>query len=338
MVVGGGLRVDRAQQVQVADDRARPQVEHLGHDLLDLDRVDGRGTERLDEQADRGGLADRVGHLDLDPLRKPGGDDVLGHPAHRVRRRAIHLGRILAGESAAAVAGPAAVGVDDDLAAGQAGVTHRAAEDELAGRVDQHPRRRGVQRLVRQLGEHRLEHVLADVGIQRLLQVDPVGVLRGDHDGVQQHRHVVLVGDGDLRLAVRAQVGQRPVLAYLGQSSCKPVRQHDRQRHQLRGVVESRSRTSGPGRRRPEVRRVPRPRRMSGARCRRPGRCRATAADADVYPACLPVEALVEEVVADSRMRARTVLVMSAKASLAVVVTSPTTCMSGGHQRLDGDA
>jgi hypothetical protein len=33
-------------------------------------------------------------------------------------------------------AGRAAIGVDDDLAAGQAGVAIGAADDELAGRVD----------------------------------------------------------------------------------------------------------------------------------------------------------------------------------------------------------
>jgi hypothetical protein len=32
--------------------------------------------------------------------------------------------------------GRAAIGVDDDLAAGEAGVTIRSADDELAGRVD----------------------------------------------------------------------------------------------------------------------------------------------------------------------------------------------------------
>ena len=32
-----------------------------------------------------------------------------------------------------------AISVDDDLAAGQPGVTHRAADNELAGRVNEHP-------------------------------------------------------------------------------------------------------------------------------------------------------------------------------------------------------
>src|SRR3546814_15889222 len=62
--------------------------------------------------------------------------DTLGPYTTLCRSRAVDLGRVLAGERAAAVAGPAAVGVDDDLAPGQAAVAHRAADHELAGRVD----------------------------------------------------------------------------------------------------------------------------------------------------------------------------------------------------------
>ena len=126
-------------------------------------RVDGLGAEGLHEQPDRGGLADGVGHLDLDPLGQAGRDDVLGHPAHRVGRRTVHLGRILAGEGAAAVTGPAAVGVDDDLAAGQTGVAHGAADDELAGRIDQQPEVGDVQAFVGQFAQDGVDDVDPDV-------------------------------------------------------------------------------------------------------------------------------------------------------------------------------
>ena len=46
------------------------------------------------------------------------GDDVLGRIARHIRGAAVDLGRVLAAEGAAAVAGVAAVGIDDDLAAG----------------------------------------------------------------------------------------------------------------------------------------------------------------------------------------------------------------------------
>src|SRR4029450_5464361 len=110
--------------------------------------------ERLQVAAPRVPLADRVRDLHLGPPGQARGDDVLGHPAHRVRRGPVELRRVRAGERAAAVAGRAAraflpgepaaavaglaaVGVDDDLAAGEAGVAHRAADLEPPGRVHQ---------------------------------------------------------------------------------------------------------------------------------------------------------------------------------------------------------
>ena len=47
----------------------------------------------------------------------------------------------------------------------------------------------------------------------------------------------VLVADGDLRLAVGAQVGQHLALAHLGEPLGELVRERDRQRHQLLGLV-----------------------------------------------------------------------------------------------------
>ena len=63
------------------------------------------------------------------------------------------------------------------------------------------------------------------------------GVLRGDDDGVQADGLVAVVLDGDLGLAVGAQVRDGPVLADLGQAAGEPVRQVDRQRHQLGRLV-----------------------------------------------------------------------------------------------------
>ena len=114
-----------------------PQVEVLVDQLLDLVVGDLAGAFGVDRHVHRPGDADRVGDLDLALPRQPGGDDVLGDVARRVGGRAVDLRRVLAGERAAAVRAGAAVGVDDDLAAGQAAVALRAADDEAAGRVDQ---------------------------------------------------------------------------------------------------------------------------------------------------------------------------------------------------------
>ncbi len=164
---------------------------------------------------------------------RPAATAVLGHPAHRVRGGAVDLRRVLAGERAAAVARVAAVGVDDDLAAGQPGVTHRAADDEAAGGVDQEPH---VGDVDAELGHLRVDHVLADVGGEQAVEVDVRGVLAGHHDGVQPHGLVAVVLDGDLGLAVRPQVGQHACLAHVGEPPREPVCEGDRQRHQLRGV------------------------------------------------------------------------------------------------------
>src|SRR3989338_10510515 len=88
---------------------------------------------------DAGGLrhADRVGDLDQAFAGQAGSNDILRDITSGVSGRAVYLGRVLAGERAAAVRGCAAVGVDDDLAPGQAAVALRAADDETAGRVDQ---------------------------------------------------------------------------------------------------------------------------------------------------------------------------------------------------------
>ena len=171
VAVGGGRRVDRPAQVEVAHDRRRAEVEVLADELLDARLGDDRGAEALGVDRDRLRDADRVGHLHLAAVRETRGDDVLGHVARGVGGRAVDLRRVLAREGAAAVRRGAAVGVDDDLAAGEAGVAHRAAGHEAARRVDVHEvaiGQRGVVEQVRVLAlEDRLDHVLDQVGLDR---------------------------------------------------------------------------------------------------------------------------------------------------------------------------
>ena len=233
VAVRGGLGVDRALEVQGVDDGARAQVEDLGDRGADPGRIHGLGAEGFHVGADRTGLADGVGDLDFGALCQAGGHHVLGHPAHGVGRGAVHLGRILAGERAAAVAGHAAVGVDDDLAAGQAGVAHGAADDERAGRVEDVSGAGGVQ--VRQR-HHGVDDVLGEVGAEPV-QAGAFGVLAGDDDGFDGDGPVAVVADGDLGLAVGAQVGQFAGLADLGEALGEPVRQPDRDRHVGGGFV-----------------------------------------------------------------------------------------------------
>src|SRR5205809_5492618 len=79
---------------------------------------------------------DGVGQLHFGVFRQSSGDDVFGDVAPHVAGAAIDFARILAGERAAAVGAAAAVGIDDDFAAGQSRVAVGAADDELSGGVD----------------------------------------------------------------------------------------------------------------------------------------------------------------------------------------------------------
>ena len=65
---------------------------------------------------------------------------------------------------------------------------------------------------------HRRDHVLEHVGADDAHVLDLGGVLGGDDDAGHLDGAVVLVADGDLRLAVGAQVRQRPIVAHGGQA------------------------------------------------------------------------------------------------------------------------
>src|SRR5207342_2135097 len=188
VAVARGHLVHRVDQVEHLDDAVRAQVEVLADQLLDLVVGDLAGAEGGDRDRGRLGDADRVGHLHFALVGQARGDDVLGHVTRGVRGGTIDLRRVLAGERAATVAGHAAVGVDDDLAAGQAGVAHRAADHELAGRVDQQP---VAVRGDVEVGEDRVDDVLLDVLVQLGVEVDALGVLGGQYDGVDAHRAVL---------------------------------------------------------------------------------------------------------------------------------------------------
>ena len=217
----------------------------LADELLDppLREALGLGAEAVDEHRERVGDADRVGDLDLAAVGEPGRDHVLRDVARGVRRRAVDLRRVLARERAAAVRRRAAVGVDDDLPAGQARVAHRPADHELAGRVD-------VDEVlllepllvVERVRQDRVQDVLDQVRLDQRLGVEPVAVLRRDEDALDLDRPLAavlvdLVANRHLRLPVRPQVREHVGLAHLGEPLADAVREHDRQRHQLVGLA-----------------------------------------------------------------------------------------------------
>ena len=132
VTVLGGLEVDGAVEVEFAHDDTGSQVEVL---VDDLDELVGRpvgGAVGVD--VDRQGLGDTngVGELNEGTTGELGGDDGLGDPAGEVSGGTVDLGEVLAGESTTTVGTPATVGVDDDLAAGETGITLGTTDDEEA--------------------------------------------------------------------------------------------------------------------------------------------------------------------------------------------------------------
>src|SRR6185369_17452705 len=123
------------------------------------------GAERVDEDRHRLRDADRVGDLDLDALRDAGLDRLARDVAAEVGAAAVHLGRVLAAEGAAPVPRRAAVGVDDDLAAGHATIGGGTALDEAAAGVDREAHR-GVEPAAEgSRREHGLDVVPYDGGV-----------------------------------------------------------------------------------------------------------------------------------------------------------------------------
>jgi hypothetical protein len=225
--------VDGTAQLERVDDGGRAQVE----DLLDrfLDRALGhdRRAERVHVDGQRARHADGICQLHLAALGQAGGHDVLGNPARGVGGGTVDLRAVLAAERAAAVTAHAAVGVDDDLAAGQARVAHGAAHNEAAGGVHEDLGAVPIDALGVEDG---LDDVLDEVGLD-LRRVDVGLVLRGHEHLLNRDRLVVHVAHGDLRLAVRVKVRERAVLAHLGQTLGQAVGQVGRHGHERGGLV-----------------------------------------------------------------------------------------------------
>ena len=128
----------------------------------------------------------------------------------------------------------AAVGVDDDFAAGEAGVAHGTAHHEAAGGIHIDPG--AVPRDARPI-EHGRDDVLQHILFDNAHVLDLGGVLRRDHDRLHRDGAVVLIAHGHLGLAVRAQIRKRSVVANCRQALCQAARQIVRHGHEGRGLV-----------------------------------------------------------------------------------------------------
>src|SRR5688500_1310705 len=205
MPVRRGLPVDRLAQLEALDDRAGPEVEVLSDELADRHVRHIARAEGLDVQRDRPGATDDVCDLHFEAIREAGLDDVLRDKARRVRGGPVDLRRVLPAERAAAVSRVAPIGVDDDLASGEAGVAHGTADRERAGPIHAIDR----LRVEPALGYRRLDHDVADLRNDAV--VDDVRiVLSRDDDRVHALRNAVRVLHGHLTLSVGPKPREAP--------------------------------------------------------------------------------------------------------------------------------
>lgn len=236
MTVLGGLEVDGLGKVELLDNDTGAEIEVLADDLDKLIRGLFRGTVGLDEDGE--GLSDTngVGELDKDTAGKAGVNKGLGDPATDVGRGTVDLGVVLTGEGTTTVGTPATVGVDDDLTAGETGITLRTTDDEAARGLDV-VNGAVVQELS---GDDLLDDLLLDDGTE-LLSGHIIAVLSRDDDSVHTQgldgTAIVSVLDGDLGLGVGTEPGDGAVDTSLLHRSVELVREQEGEGQELRGLV-----------------------------------------------------------------------------------------------------
>lgn len=128
---------------------------------------------------------------------------------------------------------PSPVGVDDDFASGEAGITLWPADDELAG---------GIDKIFSLVGEHvGWEDLLDDFLDAEVFDggvIDSVSVLGGDDDVDDAGGLAINVFDGDLGFGIGAEPwGFFAVFAKLGEFAAEAVGEHDGRWHELVGLV-----------------------------------------------------------------------------------------------------
>jgi len=136
VAVLGRLEIDGLGQIKFLDNDTRTHVEVVADDLDQLIRGLVAGAVGLDEEGQGLGNTNGVRQLDKAAASEAGLDERLGNPAAKVGGRAVDLAVVLAGEGTTSVGTPTAVGVDNDLAASETGVTLGTADDEKAGGLD----------------------------------------------------------------------------------------------------------------------------------------------------------------------------------------------------------
>ena len=148
------------------------------------------------------GNADGVGQLDLTLVSQSGRYNILSNIAGCVGCRAVYLGAVLSRECAAAMACRSAIGINDDLASGQAAVAVRAADHKTSGRIDE----KFCILIYHICRDNGIKYILPDICVNLLL-CHVLIMLSREHHCIQTGRTSVLVVlHRNLCLSVRAQI------------------------------------------------------------------------------------------------------------------------------------
>src|SRR5205823_2186184 len=130
------LAINGPPQIEILNDAAGRKQEERADDLAQPLIIDFSRALRIDVHAHRLRDANGISQLHLAPSGQTRRHDILRHMPGHISRAAIDFRRVLAAECAAAMPAPAAVAIDDDLAAGQAAIAVWAADDEITGWIN----------------------------------------------------------------------------------------------------------------------------------------------------------------------------------------------------------
>ena len=246
VAVSGSVGVDWLTELKARLDGVGAHIEDLRHlfSNLRIGHLHLRRTVGINVDVRWLSYADGVRHLHEDLSGHTGGNEIFSDVARCVRGRTIYLTRVFAGESSTTVSAFTAVGIDDDLTSGEAGISVGATDYELT---------RWVYVIGDVFGEQLLEillqpplhfwnndadDVFLDFSEHFLVGVEVI-VLGRNHDGVDADRLVVVVVlDGHLALGVRAEVLHFfACLTDSGQFLQDAVAQIEGQRHVVFGFV-----------------------------------------------------------------------------------------------------
>ena len=192
-------------------DTARAEIHCLLHRIGQFFFIHLAGAIGLHIHRKGLGDANRVSHLNRAALRQFGRNHILGKITRGIGRRTINLGRVFAGESTATMGGRATIGVDDDLAAGEAGVTIGTTNHETTGRVHiefvfrAHP---AIGKYLLHMGTHNRAHIV-------LAQF--LGMLGRDHHRSGANRLAVFIAQRDLAFGIRSEAQSGIRMAGIGE-------------------------------------------------------------------------------------------------------------------------